>query len=282
MRTGGKCEHARASAYVRLRTLLCASFVLLFGFACCTLLPSLSSLLLSLSLLLSQNSFEKAQDWVKELQQQGDANVVVAFVGNKCDMANQRKVPLEVCWMHIAHWHSYAQNNAQARTHLRLMCTHALRRTPTHMHSYVQPHHFHAHTLIRSLIRTNSLSPAFSLSISRFQQQQAQQYADESGLFYMETSAKTATNVSDLFMRIGKKGKRERREVRREEKSTECFRQTRAESRMPKERKQGAIIYFVHLFCQTKKNTTSSLYFPLFLLSFLSSIQPNNCLKFRS
>jgi len=76
----------------------------------------------------NRNSFEKAQEWVKELQQQGDANVVVAFVGNKCDMANQRKVT----------------------------------------------------------------------------QEQAQAYADETGLFYLETSAKTATNVSDLFMRIAK------------------------------------------------------------------------------
>jgi len=76
----------------------------------------------------NKNSFDKAQEWVRELQQQGDANVVVAFVGNKCDMQAQRKVPLE----------------------------------------------------------------------------QATQYAEEMGLFYMETSAKTATNVSELFMRIAK------------------------------------------------------------------------------
>jgi hypothetical protein len=34
--------------------------------------------------------------YVCTLVMQGDANVVVAFVGNKCDMANQRKVPVEV------------------------------------------------------------------------------------------------------------------------------------------------------------------------------------------
>jgi Ras-related protein Rab-5C len=42
-------------------------------------------------------SFDKAKDWVKELQQQGDPNVVVAFVGNKVDMENARKVTNEVC-----------------------------------------------------------------------------------------------------------------------------------------------------------------------------------------
>ena len=33
----------------------------------------------------------------------------------------------------------------------------------------------------------------------------AQQYADENGLIFMETSAKTALNVNDIFMAIAKK-----------------------------------------------------------------------------
>ena len=45
---------------------------------------------------LRQASYEKAKDWVKELQQQGDPNVVVAFVGNKLDMPQARKVPADV------------------------------------------------------------------------------------------------------------------------------------------------------------------------------------------
>jgi len=73
-------------------------------------------------------SFEKAKDWVKELQQQGDPNVVVAFVGNKVDMPQSRKVPVE----------------------------------------------------------------------------EAQKYADENGLYFIETSAKTAANVPELFMTIAK------------------------------------------------------------------------------
>jgi methylase of polypeptide subunit release factors len=33
--------------------------------------------------------------------------------------------------------------------------------------------------------------------------QEAQAYADENGLLFMETSAKTASNVNEIFMAIG-------------------------------------------------------------------------------
>lgn len=35
--------------------------------------------------------------------------------------------------------------------------------------------------------------------------EEAQAYADENGLLYMETSAKTAMNVNDIFLAIAKK-----------------------------------------------------------------------------
>lgn len=77
----------------------------------------------------NQASFDKAKKWVQELQAQGNTNMVVALAGNKADLLDARKVPVEV----------------------------------------------------------------------------AQVYAQENGLFFMETSAKDATNVNDMFYEIAKK-----------------------------------------------------------------------------
>jgi len=40
-------------------------------------------------------SLEKAKSWVKELQRQANPNIVIALVGNKLDLANNRSVPSE-------------------------------------------------------------------------------------------------------------------------------------------------------------------------------------------
>lgn len=77
---------------------------------------------------INQDSFERAKSWVKELQRQGNPNIVIALAGNKLDLADNRKVST----------------------------------------------------------------------------QEAMSYADENGLLYMETSAKTAANVNELFVAIGK------------------------------------------------------------------------------
>ncbi|KAK6060860.1 hypothetical protein COOONC_01477, partial [Cooperia oncophora] len=36
-----------------------------------------------------QESFQKAKNWVKELQRQASPNIVMALAGNKADMANR-------------------------------------------------------------------------------------------------------------------------------------------------------------------------------------------------
>lgn len=40
----------------------------------------------------SQSSFQKAQDWIKELKKQAPEGIVVALVGNKADLSEQREV----------------------------------------------------------------------------------------------------------------------------------------------------------------------------------------------
>jgi Ras-related protein Rab-5C len=44
----------------------------------------------------SQTSFEKAKSWVRELQRQADPSIVIMLVGNKSDLAAQRKTPREL------------------------------------------------------------------------------------------------------------------------------------------------------------------------------------------
>eukprot|EP01132_Coremiostelium_polycephalum_P002359 gene2359-2910_t len=77
----------------------------------------------------SEDSFERAIKWVKELQRQGNPNIVIALAGNKLDLAAKRRVETA----------------------------------------------------------------------------EAQQYAEENGLLFMETSAKTSQNVNELFVEIAQK-----------------------------------------------------------------------------
>ncbi|WVQ75876.1 hypothetical protein IAR50_005510 [Cryptococcus sp. DSM 104548] len=45
---------------------------------------------------ITQTSFEKAKQWVKELKRSADPSIVIMLVGNKTDMASQRKTPREL------------------------------------------------------------------------------------------------------------------------------------------------------------------------------------------
>merc|ERR1712195_428932 len=76
-----------------------------------------------------RDTFQRAKQWVKELQRQGNPNIVIALAGNKSDLSSKRKVEPE----------------------------------------------------------------------------DAETYSNDNGIFFMETSAKTAANVNELFVAIARK-----------------------------------------------------------------------------
>jgi small GTP-binding protein len=77
----------------------------------------------------NRNSFVRAKSWVKELQRQGNPNIVIALAGNKCDKSAERQIEAD----------------------------------------------------------------------------EAKAYAEEQNIFYMETSAKSNTNVAEIFKAVAKK-----------------------------------------------------------------------------
>lgn len=77
----------------------------------------------------NMDTFTRAKKWVEELQRQGNSNLVMALVANKCDLEPKREVETE----------------------------------------------------------------------------EGEQFAQENGMFYIETSAKTAENINELFYEIAKR-----------------------------------------------------------------------------
>jgi len=112
----------------------------------------------------AQDTFQRAKQWVKELQRQGNPNIVIALAGNKSDLSSKRKVEPEV------------------RAPGRVLASMPQR-----------------HDCSRSLQRLSD--PGFWPLAS----QEAESYASDNGIFFMETSAKTATNVNELFVAIARK-----------------------------------------------------------------------------
>jgi Ras-related protein Rab-5C len=50
----------------------------------------------------NSESFDRAKNWVKELQRQGNPNIVIALAGNKLDLESNRSVTSEVIIVQIS------------------------------------------------------------------------------------------------------------------------------------------------------------------------------------
>jgi hypothetical protein len=62
---------------------------------------------------------------------------------------------------------------------------------------------FQTYTDVKCVIILIAEKQAYLLTVEALDLQEGKSYADENGLFFMETSAKTAQNVNELFYEIG-------------------------------------------------------------------------------
>ena len=119
----------------------------------------------------STDTFARAKTWVKELQRQANPNIVIALAGNKADLASKRTVDQEVSAGNLV-WSDYPIYRA---------------------------------LFLPSLHQLTILSFPVGLATIFVEHQEASAYAEDNGLLFMETSAKTAKNVNEIFLAIAKK-----------------------------------------------------------------------------
>ncbi|CAO1624565.1 unnamed protein product [Sympodiomycopsis kandeliae] len=120
------------------------------------------------------SSFEKAKSWVKELQRQANPNIVIALVGNKIDLLTNESSNQE------EEDEDKDDDESDAAT---TTAAEASSSSPSDANN----------------------TTTTSESLRAVPQEEAKAYADESGLLFFETSAKTGQGVLNVFTEIAKK-----------------------------------------------------------------------------
>lgn len=126
------------------------------------------------------SSFEKAKSWVKELQRQANPNIVIALVGNKVDLLSGEGEGGTGSNDDAASDDDDASDAATT--------TQDAADTTATANGNTTPSH--------------SSSSSTPRAVSK---EEAKAYADESGLLFFETSAKTGQGVVEVFTEIAKK-----------------------------------------------------------------------------
>ncbi|PWN94062.1 ras-domain-containing protein [Acaromyces ingoldii] len=122
----------------------------------------------------NSSSFEKAKSWVKELQRQASPNIVIALVGNKVDLLSEEG--------------SSATEGAQKQS------------------EEGEEDEDDDDDENETVTGNNTGSAAAAVSSKRaVPKEEAKAYADEGGLLFFETSAKTGEGIVELFTEIAKK-----------------------------------------------------------------------------
>ncbi|KAE8268562.1 hypothetical protein A4X09_0g3782 [Tilletia walkeri] len=114
------------------------------------------------------SSFEKAKSWVKELQRQANPNIVIALVGNKIDLLSSSS-------------HSSSQTSSSTAADDDDEDDETATATPD-----------------------GGDDSAAGGAVRAVPKEEAKAYADELGLLFFETSAKTGEGVQELFTAIAK------------------------------------------------------------------------------